>query len=748
MPSKDERAAAIRCDIPDYLIDLYEGSKIKTGIDAMKACGMQPEFAANLVQLSFALGAPIVLRAGRPPNYGRHTAAKSGDIRSKSSVAQGFFNGYLVAEAIFSRVEYRTGQARTVRGLHEKDLERFNKAILDPMYLHTKQLMVTIEDIVNQLDESGDLDLLQYDKKTGELQLKYKPDKGSPDFFGHFVIRLTDTAAKEHIHQYTRPWDRSENPDAAIIKLGQILGTDIARFKTKEFPLSYRFSEGAELRPAKVMAKIPRLYSELIQSLTAIDHPRLSEIKALDSAQAILALLAVDGEDGLRKFYDAVAKPFTSDWDGLVLGIPLTIDPMYLEKFNTFSMSDGLYQISTLLERSYSLLEHFKAQAAAKPEHKRENFDRYVLQIHFYVDLVNAYNVPKAGIINPFEFLYQLFANHAYSQPTHWAFGEPFKLEEQQKVVDLAVAKFIESESTPDHATVAAIIQSSVALSTKISKEAKLQVVTREKVAQHLENFLKKHLVEENFSRLKSEPHLLLPHFDHDSTIDNLFQHGLDFNSPYGPENDGAWLMIDKNGRIMRGENHEQLIAVFLENDAEILKTAHFDINPKIDMSRKSDSGLSWAMVVSKQIELGHLVSAETKLSLEIANKLAEISEHYACNPEKTLDYSTASYITSILLAYESHHQSIDLHLVELYMKHCRNFMRGEISDVRSTAVLTSYYAMGRNLAISLKILQDNLKNILLRHSEFDRMSVMTDLCDLLKVPSTSREDSPQGLSA
>jgi hypothetical protein len=95
-----------------------------------------------------------------------------------------------------------------------------------------------------------------------------------------------------------------------------------------------------------------------------------------------------------------------------------------------------------------------------------------------------------------------------------------------------------------------------------------------------------------------------LPHPDHDSNLQNLFQHGFDMRNPYGSNLDGPWLMITGDGVILYGEKQEQLIQVLLSES--------FLEDNYIDISHGADMSAGWGRVIKKQIDLGQSIPHET----------------------------------------------------------------------------------------------------------------------------------------
>ena len=83
---------------PGFFEQLHElDNGVLIGLNALKAAGIQQEFAAMNVLLARAMSSALILRAGAPPVYNEERSPKSGENLTKTS-NQGFFRGSLAKE--------------------------------------------------------------------------------------------------------------------------------------------------------------------------------------------------------------------------------------------------------------------------------------------------------------------------------------------------------------------------------------------------------------------------------------------------------------------------------------------------------------------------------------------------------------------------------------------------------------------------------------------------------------------------
>jgi hypothetical protein len=660
-----------------HITDIIKQQGIKTGLAAMQSCGIQPEFAAHLILMSQGTNVSIVLRAGSTSNYDRPGAPKPGYIRSKSSKNQGFFNGYLAAENKFSRVEIHNNVRRT-RGIHEQDAIKLQLPITNPEYLHSKQLTVNLYEINTQLGANGDLEIKNYDPITGQLQLKFKADKGSPDFHGTFIIKLSDEQAENFQQIFSRPWNKPTNPEQIHRELAEKLTTaikaepliNLSKLQNKDFKLYYTDTDNAtaELKPAKVLCRTPKTFSELKTALIAVDHLLLSDrsLETLSYQQLLLTL----GSTELEKIYNQQGQIITGDWDGLVLGHPLDLEAKYLKPYNTF-ISGNYNEITTLLDLTNELLTVLQEKATAKNIDQRTKFDNFILDLNFYEDILEFFALEHAGIITPFEFLYQQLSNYAYQQIANCAFGEQPFIIGLHETMDSTIKDLLNQNSiwnkesrAPNAAEITKIINSAkITLAELHKKHNNLHQTHKTKIEQHLIELLTKLLSEDDFKKLKKmaaqstfNSSLLITHPDFDHNIGKLFQHGFDMHSPYGLEADSNWLMVTADGLILTGNNQQQLISVLMCDNAKLLSSSYFNINPHIDMRCHQETGLGWSDVIIQQLKLNQPVTEATMKSLVMFFQIQSFEKKYTIT--HAMEPNDAIILKNIL-ATESEHKQI-----------------------------------------------------------------------------------------
>lgn len=745
------------------LAEVIKQSGIRTGIEAMRTSGIQLEFAAHLMLLANNTGSTLILRSGEPPNYNRPISPKPGYIRSKSSKDQGFFNGYLAIEDIFTRLIRDRDGHKSMLGVKPADKIKLEKPITDPAHLHSKQLQVNIFEIYNQLSTDGDLQVKSYDPETGILKLKFRAFKGAPDFKGHFELHLKSDELIETERKYARPWDEPTKEKQEKIK--EYLKQNIPGFTTADFerlgnldiPLFYKETEDSELKPAMVIAKTPRLMSELIQALEAVKHPLLAEIKALTSYQAALDRL---GAEELQKVFDQVGRIVTGDWDGLCLGYPTGLDRRYLEPCNTFATGvKQVQEIRRLVNLSIDLLDAYKTEALIRElELKPQTaLDKLVLSITDYFELFDADIVQRAGIITPYEFLFQQLANYAYKQPDNLALGDEKVMANLQSAVDFAIAGTMDSKHIWNIQNRAPSVQErqeiiNTALAFLDKQEDCLPHILRDKRAQHLIQYLHKILSDPEFTKLKADFAKLvpakirvIPHPDFDINSAYLFQHGFDMRSPYGIEADGPWLLVSNEGLILQGNNQQQLIEVLLAENGKLLQNNCLDFNHTLDM-RPSMVGLpGWGDVIKKQLELGLFVSEKTQTSLKAFEAIKELEDKYTSKEAPKLSLLDANKLAKVILTYSQHEQKISPSLIKLYLDFAQEKSKyKEMASRISSAGLIFTSSPYTKIFNSLEVLTAHLDSILPKTKELERdiKEIKIKLADLTGKESIDRMDS------
>ena len=400
-------------------MDLPPG--VTTGIAALKACGMQHEFAAHLTLLTAYTQSFIVIRACHSPNFDRrHIAAKPSYIRTKTSQNQGFFNSYIAVNPLFQRI------IKNHDGInHSHVLPDLTKAITDPDYIHQTQLTVTTHDLIKQLNTDGDLLFDSYDPLTRQLILKFKADKGLDDFRanGRFVIKLDE--ACDWTPSYTRPWNKPT--DAHVDELLENLKSIPENLiLNKEFKLYFKQQPDAELQSALVLAEIPRTIEHLravIKELEGILPENFPVIPNNLTQEQALKLL---GPANLATLYShpEAARVITGDWDGLLLGVNDKTNNIFLTSYNTFN---GQQEINKLLEQSQKYFEYLKRFCIFNySKNKNNNFYPFIANLKFE-QLISGTPFKQLGIISPAEFVFQQLINYTYRLPDNSALGEVCK---------------------------------------------------------------------------------------------------------------------------------------------------------------------------------------------------------------------------------------------------------------------------------------------------------------------------------
>ncbi len=555
---------------------------LKTGPQALRECGMQPEFAASLQLMQNATGTSLILRAGSPPVYDRPRSPKTGLNLSKTS-NQGFFKGSLAQDTKFTRVQTDENGKKSAIGHHKKDKDR-----LENGQQNTVVLPVRMRDIIRELREGGDLQLTKLGKGPDgntELRFCYKKGKGDKDFKGEFVIRFSE--GKTFQATDTRDWDRPENDpeyDAKkrIIRkpngvhMSDGLWERLYNFaKDKEFPLAYTNQANSnDLTPAKVFAN----------------------------------------NEGLI---------VTGDWDGLALGHPADLPENAKRIFNTFS--DDPAEKLALIKQTRILLDQFKTKIDHK-EMRGEALSKFEIMIRNtrYAELYTEFSLQRAGCITPFEFLTNCIANCAYKEAQINYVRDESKSTGMEKAYESAVqlgrklslrgATHSEAlKEASKHAKAIVISEQVRVANTTVTPEQEKVTVTdvrrshsfretRSKLFEHID----KHLAE-NISN-PDQDIKPIPHPDYDTNIQDLFQHGYDMRNPYGSNLEGAWLLLSNDGMIVHGKTQEDLIEIMLSGD--------FLEQNRIDINFAADMGAGWHKVVSKQIALGQTVPERTREAL------------------------------------------------------------------------------------------------------------------------------------
>jgi hypothetical protein len=571
---------------------LSEIDGIKTGTQAMKACGMQPEFAAYLAQQCSAMGVMVVLRAGSPPVYNQKRGPKTGFTLSKTAKKQGFLNGSLAADERFTRIEEKkdakTGIIeRKPVGHHHKDEHHLHLPINDPDYLHTMALPITMQDVLAQIGPDGDLKFLGYDEKSGLLRLCFKEDKGDPNFHGQFVINLHKVDQAPIF--YSRPWDKPEHDPNWDSKTQMIrkpeelsmIPDDI--YKAAFNGLMYvDFTETqsaspteTEIKPVKVFANTPRTSGDLrdaIQNSEVLSEETKQKIKNLEKTAERKDILALLSEKEIQSLYDECGLVTTGDWDGAVLGEPIHLPEKFRHVYHTFSQTNARQEMRGLLNASKEYFNYLKSD----PKIKDTPLGRLLESIKDPIVLFSEFAITRAGSITPHEFVYEQLVNYAYRDEQNEAYGNAQSRPAMQEAMNIV----LEDLSKNPTLTFEEFSQKAFQIYHKqgIHTQKAWQTNADHHFNAHLQIAFKQHATS-----------YIVPNISYDHNVHDLFQHGFDMRNPYGGDLNGAWSMVTNNGLVIYGETEEKLIEVLLLEG--FLETNQITVNPHL-IPKKYDVAL------------------------------------------------------------------------------------------------------------------------------------------------------------
>ncbi len=348
----------------------------------------------------------------------------------------------------------------------------------------------------------------------------------------------------------------------------------------------------------------------------------------------------------LNKLYELpiVGKMITSDWDGLALGVPLSlVATEFLEPINAFDSE----QVAKLRTRSKSYFQYLVQELSQEnPPSKLYN----VISSLSFEDLEQAVPVKSFGIVTPVELVFNLLTNYAYKLPGNSAYGEDYEEQLQWEEIVKKVARLRLSTLAEYHQNLltkitlahnnepqaAAITQTAIeagaislaALHERLTPEQQAwvenennaaivrrinsELVELGKVKAYMKNDRVHSYINEWITLIASEQRM--HHIDYDHNIDHVFEHGYDINSPYGDQSGGPWLMVCM-GMVLYGPDQQTFFKTCLMNDGAILKTSFINIPP----GRISDGGdgteYSWNDIVAKQLELNQPVNPDTRVA-------------------------------------------------------------------------------------------------------------------------------------
>ncbi len=585
---------------------------IKSQKEAMQACGMQPEFAAQLMLMSSAFKSSVILRAGSPPIYNRKRGPKTGLNLTKTS-NHGPFKGCLAVEQQFTRVKTDTKGHNHPIGHHSKDAERLKKEIRSKDYQHRMALSLTLPEVLKELGANGDLQVRAYDKDTRQLHLEYKEGRGPTRFNGQFILKLNEGTDEPQF--FSRPWDRPEldpnwDEDNKIIKkpasLSSIPDLEYQHYFNQTFSIYYTDSKThelneSELKPVLVFANTPRTANDFLKAMGE-NHPSYSKIANLNKLEDILQTLTTKD---ILDVYNRCGLIVTGDWDGLAIGHPPDINPKYRQVFNTFDIEYSFKNIQGLINECCNYFEELQQQAREVAPENRDAFHQLLLSIPTAGELFTPFALERAGCITPHEFLFQQLLNLNYRQETSVFYHEATSMPVLQDAFNEGMASYRK-------------IKNEFAQQTQAKKQGMLHDITKQATAKYQEllgkdrpvdawmdlftEHLGKHL---QIAVNTQQTHYKIPHPSYDHNVHDLFQHGFDMRNPYGSNLEGAWLMITPKGTLFYGDTQEQLIEIMLIDN--FLKENLIDINHGADMKA------GWNKVIKKQLHLGQSIPEKTK---------------------------------------------------------------------------------------------------------------------------------------
>lgn len=641
--SEDQLANPLAMSVADH--ERVRG--IKLGMEAIKAAGAQSEFiAANMIQAD-AMGCVIVLRAGILPQYNKRRSPKSGINRSKTS-NHGFFKGVLTKDVCFGRLmpDPETGSLMPLPH-HEVDERNLQRPVTDADYQHTMQLDVNIYDVIREIASDGDLKVLGFDEETGFLRLGYQNEKG-PDrihFDGQFVIDLSQGYDTPLF--FSRPWDHPDqdpdwDPDKQMIQkppeLSLMPDEVYERIFNQSFKLYYTLDQSPliasdQLVKAEVFANRPRTADEFKQAMP-LEHPAYPVIESCESLTGVLNALAEleSGEAIIRSIYDQAGLIVTGDWDGLLLGHPLTLKPEARTPLNTISFPDGMINMEQLLFETNAYLKELKSIAYDKKTQGEalNAFENKILGIQHVRNIVSDFALSRAGCITPHEFLFQQVLNDAYREQANAQYGEQYDLLTLQAVLDRILMEANIGEADEQRL----LEQTRLELEhdfTNAPLSPTLPVV--DSLIRHVQEHVKIALKTPNQA-------YILPHPQHDMNVQDLYQHGFDMRNPYGLNLEGNWILISPGGGVIYGENQQQLTEVLLTGD--LLEKNLIDVNPYVEMSA------GWGKVIERQIQLNQMVPGET-----LMRYAAQLGESHTESELMRLDPEFQGKLISALSAYD-----------------------------------------------------------------------------------------------
>jgi len=618
--------------------EVIEKLGLKSGLSALMASGMQPEFAKTQMFLQHLLRTNMVFRAGSFSVFGRHRVPKPGTILSKTS-NQGFFKGAIAKERIFTRTKNGI-----VIGHHDKDHKRLDQDKKDgpniPIHQRhqpTVQLTIRLRDILRELREGGDLELVS-SHSNGEMRFKYKQGKGDSSFKGEFVINWKE--GKEFVAKESRDWDNERSDPDFNVETQIIKKPPHIAMSDEDWESFYREAKGDEEHPEK---EFPLWFHD------GKDKSNLKPAEVFSNAEGVV---------------------ISGDWDGLALGFPVDEEFILVKNgesiklnpnqvFNTFDLNAPIgLTLVDLFNSTCDLLTYYqqkiRAKQAADPQYEMSPMDYALLELTPESDgFCNHFALSRAGCITPFEFLHNILLNYFYRVEAGMALRKSTAIEvndfnnlKKAYEAGIQVARQLLLNSKPP-----ATREQAIEAAKKEAKKNYLSCysperrnsdtfrVTHQKAIEHLNNKLlqtialyQNEISDQTLDGDKLAPFLTISHPEYDENMQNLMQHGFDMRNPYGSNLDGAWIIITNDQMVIYGNTEEQLIEFMLRTD--FLETNDIDVNPLANMAA------GWYKIVIRQQELGRDIPPKTLEALKRYQDRMQLSERImsegAPQPEQT----------------------------------------------------------------------------------------------------------------
>lgn len=603
-------------------------NQILTGNDAREKAGLPLEWAADVALTTDATDTFFSIRAPNPlslPRYNLESSPKGSDITTKSGQS-GFAKGVIPLEIAETR--RKNG---VPLGHHKDDSEHLALPVHHPAHLHCITHKVTMQDIIRELQDDGDLVFEKYEH--GILTLKYKDGRDL-----EYILDLNETSNAAPLH-----WSRPE--DEALLearpKSLEFLSEEIySKLAGKAFEVNYRIGD-SDIKPYKVFANKPKTVNELIRAVIKSDgiwdeEDKQFKIEKLEAQQGrvIADMEDLFSEHELEQLYDQSSKVITGDQDGLILGIPLDLPEEFSEVFNTFNNRESTRASekgTTLIARSKKFFAYLQEKLQEKYGNEREklegnNGNEIKEELKENNDNESTANTPKlyqalkgkkfddlgidssiiarAGCITAQEFIFAQILNSLHKNPIT-PLGESYNMQTLQQIFDKSLKAIFEGMQHND-AEVA--FNNSIQLADKLLDEATIPKNKLEKAAipknqsEKLKKFLHYH-INAAFLEHALPENYLLPFPDYDPNVHNLIQHGFDTRNPKGCNFEGPTIIFWR-GQMAYCPTQEVLAKLII--DSNLYKYNLLPINHAVDMNA------GWGKVIASQLALGQKVAPKT----------------------------------------------------------------------------------------------------------------------------------------